>query len=119
MPLRVASTDRLGRAGCWLSTVPGMACGLSFIAVLVVAGYPSHQLLRFDNAVRFNFEHELFSVTTSQRRRASPPMKNLDFTSLALSVGEAQVGLFGRLFHVLVGCRSCECPAFAGICHVT
>ena len=95
-----------------------MACGLSFIAVLVVAGYPSHQLLRFDNAVRFKFEHELFSVTTSQRRRTSPPMKNLDFTTLALPVGEAQVGVFGRFFHSALRCSFSESAASAGICHV-
>ena len=45
-------------------------------------------------------------------------MEDLDFTALALSVGEAKVKLFGRFFHGLVGCRSSECPAFAGICHV-
>ena len=100
------STDGLGRAGCRLPTVPGVACCLTFIAVLVVACHAGHQLLRFANALRFNFEHEFVGVSTSQCRSESTSMKNLDYACLALSVRKAQIWLFGRLFHVLAACRS-------------
>lgn len=43
-----------------------MACGFPFIAVFVVARHTSHQLLRFDSSVGFNFDHEIFRVSTSQ-----------------------------------------------------
>jgi hypothetical protein len=91
---------------------------LALIAVLVIACHASQQLLRFANALRFNFEHELVGVSTSQCRSESTSMKNLDYSCLALSVRKAQIWLFGRLFHVLAACRSGKCPAFVGFCHL-
>ena len=97
----------------FLSSIPRVLARGTFVAPLVVARDPSHELLGFRGSFIYRFLLELFSVIATQSRRQASPVENLDGSILAHAIGEAEIAGWRRFFHLsLVGERGvCFCKA--------
>ena len=90
-----------------------LACR-ALVAMLVVAGDASHQLLGLGTVLVLRFLLEVFCVIASQRRCQATPMEYLDITVLPYPEGEPEIVGFRWALHLAVLRATLIKPALSG-----